>query len=1543
MGTVCQAGASQVTLCAPGLICDGTNLDAPAGFLPYLSISGRCTALLACPFGSQCALKDPALGQGILPGMPDNGTVFVVYLGGLQTTTTSCNGTLMYDASRVDLSLPAVLFWDVLYWLAPAACGNGSFLLGTQCSKCPPGTYSGNQLALSNKTCLPCPAGFISPDPGAATCVACAAGGFMPSPGGSTCQLCPEGSFQDARQSTGCKPCLAGTFAPMPGQTVCTQCPAGTSQASTGAVACSPCAANQFSSAGDPVCSQCGQAITPIPPGVDCPIQTLPDDTPGVWLSVKGLQGDECLAIGPTVVFERSLSVQVVTNSTFARCVTSMYVMGLVQPYQVWSNTVQSLQRPSSLRVYAYNTTIYPGLCRRRGFGVLFTVADQRGWPLTDLTGVVAQMTVLGSGQTLAMSLCERLPGASDVAGYGLCTSATFCATMNVTVRVSLTWAGSPGLSGSTDLVLGRANQPCRQTVGLMYMTMTLIDADGPYLAGDTMSIQIAAPAGLAKVKAFRFVLRMGSSVDFLAFTSTLSITQVWAGGVLSVIGTVWPADAGVTILGTVQTRLLNALSSPMPILCPVASTFFFTDLDTNLAVPAIPLALSVSCRSDGCVDALTDAGTIRQLVVGASRTMLINWQALFTNAPVTTASLSIVGIGPVVGQVGPVTGASCQPLSGHLLASSCTSVMPQGLDTGDANAGLRVTYQNASTVLRLAVFVPQPPTVVSYTGDTGSKGRYKLFTTLQAGTTRIANVDATPFVGPDAITAGLANEQWSCAPGFTGSFSLFGQVVGSCTAPLALASPQFTVLAGGRTGLGSIQFGSAYLSSGQTSGLVLAFIGKTVLTLDNVTSLSPRSVTVLGQTASMFVSGASGQCATLQLRARGAVVWRAGIPVYPPGPVRLAVSLGTSLLVSASDVSGLLPTNTSIRQVGLIVAKYDLGGIVPAPLGDLEYIDVTRDPRLTLSASLVQLAGLAVQALSVPGSGQIRLDVQGMPCVQTNVTVTVVPAAVVSSALLCTACPQLTSPDDPLSQEFPSLFPSSLALSHFSVLLTLADGTTRTTTEPLTVTGSATLSGTALFTTGFGQVNVSTPSTLSNPFQLNVLQRWAVSASLTCNDGPCAGLKLAPPGDPATLEPFFYTSTLTLGVVLGLVNGSTMQATDMNGLSLLANGKTLNGTVVQLRFGPLKLDYVFDPEWGLPGGTAWLDVARFGSLEILGPSVIYQIHCSNIWQEVAYTTQITLSDGTRVNVTAGLQALAPLVMHAPGLFHADWAGDGTILASYGTVTGSRTVTATLFSVFFSSVVLDGFPSVWHAPLGEAVQLSTTLSPSYVAQPWFDTGNLTDRVVQWTCTPPGVLVFGQDKATLSGDCYAPVTVLASLKACQGFKGANFSKNVAVNIVPTTPGQVDLGSASGKPLSEAKVGEVLAVDVAVWAPTSLKVSVFARFLLVFARFCLILPVLTEFSRGNRDLRRSFWGAGLLVHGLAALRVQSGPFWRPDRLSGGRGHAPERVCGQDRHGHHAGRGPSQRAGHRADHCHTGHGRVPEREKCRHASCGPVWFRC
>ena len=108
-----------------------------------------------------------------------------------------------------------------------------------------------------------------------------------------------------------------------------------------------------------------------------------------------------------------------------------------------------------------------------------------------------------------------------------------------------------------------------------------------------------------------------------------------------------------------------------------------------------------------------------------------------------------------------------------------------------------------------------------------------------------------------------------------------------------------------------------------------------------------------------------------------------------------------------------------------------------------------------------------------------------------------------------------------------------------------------------------------------------------------------------------------------------------------------------------------------------------------------------------------------------------------------------------------------------------------------------------------------------------------------------VLVFGQDKATLSGDCYAPVTVLASLKACQGFKGANFSKNVAVNIVPTTPGQVDLGSASGKPLSEAKVGEVLAVDVAVWAPTSLKVSVFARFLLVFARFCLILPVLPDF--------------------------------------------------------------------------------------------------
>jgi len=1527
-------------VCEAGLLCDGSNLDAPAGYLPYLSASGLCTALLTCPYGSQCALKDPVLGKGILSGQPANGTAFVVYLGGQQTTP-SCGGTLLYDASRVDLSLPAALMWDVLYWLSPTACGNGSFLLGSQCAKCPAGTSSSNQLAVSNTTCVPCMAGTIAPSPGMAACTACTSGAFMAARGGSVCVQCSAGTFQDGAQATACKACLPGSYTPNLGQTVCSLCPAGTSQPSSGSSGCLSCASDQFSSAGDPACSQCGKPITPPPAGVTCPIQTLPDDTPGVWVSVRGLQGDECLGIAPSVVSQSSVTVQVFTNSTYAKCVTSMYVMGLSSVYQAWSNTVISLQKPASIQVYAYNQTVYPGLCARHGFGVLFTVADQRGWPWTDLTGAYAQMVVLGSGLTLSMSLCESLPGASDVVGYGTCTSATFCPTMNVTVQVFLTIPGGQIIGGSTNLYIAAPVKPCLPTSGPAYIALTLLNANGPFLPGDVLNVQVSSPGGLALYKGFRFVLKMGLQVDFVSFSSTLSLTTAMSNAMLSVSGVVSMSDAGSSVLGTLQVKLLNATTSPMPVVCPVAGSLAFTDMQ-NMYVAATPLASGVTCRQDGCLDAFTDTGAVGTLLAGAPRTMLINWQALFQNAPVTTTSVSVVGIGRVVGQVGPVSGASCQALSSSLLATSCSSVRPQGQGQGDPNAGLSVSYQGASTVLRLAVFVPQTPVVSSYTGDTGANGRYKLFTTLQSGTTQIANVDATPFVGPDAVSAGLANEQWSCQPGFIGSFSLFGQVVGSCTGPLAFASPKLTLLTGFQQGLGTIQFASPYLAAGQATGLLLPFTGKTVLKLDSAQSLAPWSTTVQGQTATMVVSGASGQCAVVQLVIRG-VAWQLGIPVYPPGPVKLVMTLGRTLLVSSNDHTGLLPSSTTIMQVGLIVTENDAEGKTMDSSLDQEYVDVTNDPRLFLSGYLLQINGSNVQALSTAGTGRIQAGLMGIPCVQTNFSVVIASAAVVSSTLICTGCPQLTAPDDPLSQDFPSLFPSAMDQSHFTVSLTLADGSTRVVVEPLTVTGCLKLVGGTLMTTCPGLANVSTPSTVQTPIQLRVLSRWGVNASLTCNGGPCAGLNLAPPGDPATLPPFAYGSALSLGVVIRLVNGSTMPATGLGGLTLLANGIATDGANLQLRYGPLKIDYSFTSNWGLVGGTAWLAVSRFQSLNILGPAVLYQLHCSRLWQEAAYSTQITLSDGNASNVTSSLSAAPPLVMHAPGLFHADWAGDGIITATFGVVTGTRTITATVSSLFFSAISLDSLPATWHAPIGDSIRLSATLWPVYATVPWYNASNLTDLVMRWACTPPGVIVFGQDLGTLSSQCYAPVSVTASLVSCQTFPGANFSKNITVDVVPTAAGQVVLGSASGKPLSDAKVGDTVGMQVGILATNSLQVTIFViflRFSSIFMHFFVISTVLAEFSRRNLHIRRCFWRSRVLVVGPAALRVQFGALGRPNRLSCCRRHAPERGCGPDCDGHSAGRGAAQRAGHRRDHDHTGHDRHTEPARGRQPPGGPVW---
>ena len=1427
-GTVCVGGLSAPTACEAGLICDGSNMDAPAGFLPYLSPSGLCTGLLTCPFGTRCAMKNPQLGKGILEQRPSSGTAFVMYLGGLQSTA-SCNGLLYYDSVRVDFGQSAILFWDVLYWLEPAECGTGSFLLGNLCKKCPPGTFSTNPLAVSNNTCVPCPAGSISVVEGAQACSPCQVGRYIPWTGASVCVPCGPGSYQDVPGMSACALCAPGTFMLLTGASRCSVCAAGEFQAGAGATGCGLCGPSQFSSGGDPVCSECNQRLTPSPQGTACPVKTVPDDPTGggaVWMTVQGFASDECLGIGQTSVIQGQASLEVFVNSSVAQCLHSLFASGMRGPIGQWVNTVSNLRRPTVLRVHAFNQTTSPGVCKRHGFGVAFTVRDSTGSMFTDLTGASADILVLDQAQKqiLYMQPCERIPMTTDPVPYGTCTipGDLFCPVVGVTVQVTYRAPDLNPLMDSVDIQAGGGGRPCAAT-GANLILLQLLDSDGPFLPADTMRVQLVLSNPSPQYGAFRLTVRLTSATTFLSFQSALAAVQQYRDGTLTISATI-PDKSSLSILGEIRLQLTNASNGLMTILCPLAASSTLT-LTSGWSVDAQPLGLGFSCRTDGCLDALGDAGGVTALIATPSRGMLIHWRALSSGSLAVSASIRAISLGKVPGTVTPAVSAVCTSSSDYLAVGSCYNVTARGQGQGDENAMVRVTYLGASTSVFLAVFVPQNLVVWSSGSGTGVTGRYKLFTNLKAGDTIVSNVDATPFVGSEflrlnsnmmgnesvltptfvAPVVAVNNEQWTCAVGQTGVIKLFQQPLGTCEPAKVFETLDVILFTGGQTSVGKIVMNPSYLATGQTTGVLLPFSGKTLVAAESAISASSTALAFQGVNARMVLSGSSGQCVAIQFTVRN-ITYAGVIPVYPPGPSRLDVQLGTKQLVSSSDPTRLMPSSTTVGNVMLVFADGSL-------------LDVTQDPRLSLQGFGLVVSGRVVSAQAA-GDWAVQARLQGIPCVALNTSVNVVASAISSSRLTCTGCPQLTSPDDPLSVQYPTWFPSMIPISMFAVVHTLIDGRRVSVNETLIVTGSARLDGLSVKAVSSGAFYVRTAST--SALELNVYGRWAVNATLRCNWGPCTKLLLAPLGDTATMAPFYYQSSLVVSLQLGLINGTVMSAGLLDGVSLTYNGLPLKFDRVPLVYGPLILSYAFSDSWQLPSGSASLNVARFQALSILGPDQIFQVHCSGLWQEVRYSARILLSDGNASNITTNLSCTLPLVTHAPGLFHADWAGEGLILVNFGKEIGSKTVQAVPDSVLFAQIRLDSIPDVWQAYIGASFSLFSTLSPVFASQPWYNTSNLTKNVVQWSSYPTDVVQFGNDLAVLTRDCYAPLTISASLKACDSFPMTNFSKIVSLNVQPTTLGQVDLGSANGLALSAVPVGGQIAIDLAILAPESLQV-------------------------------------------------------------------------------------------------------------------------
>uniref|UniRef100_A0A7S1PH81 TNFR-Cys domain-containing protein n=1 Tax=Percolomonas cosmopolitus TaxID=63605 RepID=A0A7S1PH81_9EUKA len=160
-------------------------------------------------------------------------------------------------------------------------CAPGSYLTMVNgirmCTRCQQGTYSETVGAVSNDTCINCPAGTF-------TSVI-----VFPQGGSSSlddCSLCPAGTYNPLEGSAGsfqCLTCPPATWSP-PGSPVCRLCPAGTASSSTGAdgfETCGTCPPGTWSGEGFTSCISCEEGYystnsgaTNISSCISCPIGT---------------------------------------------------------------------------------------------------------------------------------------------------------------------------------------------------------------------------------------------------------------------------------------------------------------------------------------------------------------------------------------------------------------------------------------------------------------------------------------------------------------------------------------------------------------------------------------------------------------------------------------------------------------------------------------------------------------------------------------------------------------------------------------------------------------------------------------------------------------------------------------------------------------------------------------------------------------------------------------------------------------------------------------------------------------------------------------------------------------------------------------------------------------------------------------------------------------------------------------------------------------------------------------------------------------------
>lgn len=156
--------------------------------------------------------------------------------------STSCTGTEQYISAPCGCEADIQCAGCSLCAAGKYASGGCDKIVDTQCTLCPPGTYTNQQNKLPS--CTQCLAGTIASRTGSTQCAVCAKGTYS-NDASAQCIACAPGSFASSESSPACTLCEPGTFASVLGAFGCTACPAGTNQSSYGSTSCAPCPAGK--------------------------------------------------------------------------------------------------------------------------------------------------------------------------------------------------------------------------------------------------------------------------------------------------------------------------------------------------------------------------------------------------------------------------------------------------------------------------------------------------------------------------------------------------------------------------------------------------------------------------------------------------------------------------------------------------------------------------------------------------------------------------------------------------------------------------------------------------------------------------------------------------------------------------------------------------------------------------------------------------------------------------------------------------------------------------------------------------------------------------------------------------------------------------------------------------------------------------------------------------------------------------------------------------------------------------------------------------